>query len=159
MDEQQIPDEYEMYEDNDEEEDEAPLALIVEDDKTNQNYLEENLKTIGLDCVIATTVDEAEKAYLDLAAKNITIDVVFLDIYLRDGSLGTQFLRKVREKKWMERAMIIVMSGVDDIEVIKECHQLKCQNFIHKPIKKNQFLNESLKISNFLASLKCPLPK
>jgi serine/threonine protein kinase len=152
---------YDVYMNNEEEEEEeeAPLALIVEDDKINQNFLKENLINMGLECVMAETASEAEKTYMSLKAQNRSIDVVFLDIYLKDGSLGTQFLRKVREKEWLDRAMIIVMSGAEDEEVMKECYQLKCTNFIPKPIKKNHFINESIKIAKYMESLRCPLVK
>jgi serine/threonine protein kinase/ActR/RegA family two-component response regulator len=151
--------EYELYNQDEEEYEDNPMALIVEDEKFNQEYLRNELKKIGIDSRIATTVKEAIDTYHDLERNFISVDVLFLDIILRDGSRGTEFLRMIRENKWMEKAMIIVMSGVDELDIIKECHELKCQNFIHKPIAKNTFVNESCKILRHLDSLKCPLNK
>jgi serine/threonine protein kinase/ActR/RegA family two-component response regulator len=147
---------YDIYDDDLEE---SPLALIVEDDTTNQNFLIENLMKKGLECMVAEAASEAEKMYLDLKAQNRSVDVVFLDIYLKDDSLGMQFLRKAREQGWLERAIIIVMSAAEEVEVIAECHRLKCTNFIRKPIKKNQFANEIFRITSYLYKIKCPLPK
>lgn len=136
---------------------EQPMTLIVEDNPMDQEYLRQELAKINIDSRIASSVTEAIEVYKELTEKHIMIDVVFLDIILKDGELGTEFLRMIRTKKWMEKAMIIVMSGVEEMDVIKECHELKCQNFIHKPIKKNAFLNETCKILKHLETQKCPL--
>ncbi len=80
-----------------------------------------------------------------------------MDIVLKDNSTGIEFLKIIRDKKLMERTLIIIMSGIEDLEIVKECYNYNIQNFIIKPITKNSFLNETYKINKHLDSLKCNL--
>jgi len=141
-----------------EEYDDRPLALIVEDDKICQNFLENQLKEMNIDSRIAETVNEAKQIYLDITKDGLSIDVIFLDIYLRDNSTGIQFLEMIKKNNWMENALIIVMSGIEDNDIVMECYNYKIQNFIRKPVTKTSFMNESFQIKKHLDSLKCPLP-
>lgn len=140
-----------------EEEEEKNTALVVEDDEICQKFLTKMLNGMGIKCETAATVKEAVSVYERLAKDKITIDIAFLDIVLKDNSTGIEFLKIVREKKWMERTLIIVMSGIEDTEIVKECYNYNIQNFIRKPITKNSFINETYKINKHLESLKCPL--
>jgi serine/threonine protein kinase/ActR/RegA family two-component response regulator len=140
-----------------EDEEESNMALVVEDDEICQKFLTKMLNQMGIRCETAATVTEAVAVYDRLANQKISIDIAFLDIVLKDNSTGIEFLKIIREKKWMERTLIIVMSGIEDLEIVKECYNYNIQNFIRKPITKNSFLNETYKINKHLDSLKCPL--
>jgi len=144
--------------DDKEEYDERPLALIVEDEKICQNFLKNQLKDMNIDSRIAETVNEAKQIYLNLTKEGLSFDVIFLDIYLKDNSNGIQFLEMIKKNNWMENALIIVMSGIDDNDIVMECYNYKIQNFIRKPITKTSFMNESFQIKKHLESIKCPLP-
>lgn len=152
-----INNDVEEYNSDEEEEDDPAMALIVEDDETCQEFLEDMLKNINIRTRCAATVSEAKQAYLDLERENITTDIVFLDIYLKDNSTGIDFLKIIRENNWMEKSLIIVMSGIEDSEIVKQCYNYNIQNFIRKPITRANFLNETYKINKHLESLKCPL--
>ena len=143
---------------SDGEEEEFNIALVVEDDEICQKFLTKMLSGMNLKCETAATVTEATSVYERLARDKISIDILFLDIVLKDNSTGIEFLKIIREKKWMERTLIIVMSGIEDLEIVKECYNYNIQNFIRKPITKNSFLNETYKINKHLESFKCPLP-
>jgi serine/threonine protein kinase len=145
--------EYETKED----EEELPLALIVEDEEICQNFLMSMLKEMKIQTRCASSVEEAKKVYWELTKEGISIDIVFLDIYLKDNSTGIQLLKIIKENNWMENALIIVMSGNEDNDIIKECYNYKIQNFIKKPITKASFFNEKFKINRHLEGLKCPL--
>lgn len=140
-----------------EEEEEKNTALVVEDDEICQKFLTKMLNGMGIKCETAATVKEAVSVYERLAKDKISIDIAFLDIVLKDNSTGIEFLKIIREKKWMERTLIIVMSGIEDAEIVKECYNYNIQNFVRKPITKNSFINETYKINKHLESLKCPL--
>jgi len=140
-----------------EEEEEKNTALVVEDDEICQKFLTKMLTGMGIKCETAATVKEAVSVYEKLAKDKISIDIAFLDIVLKDNSTGIEFLKIIRENKWMERTLIIVMSGIEDTEIVKECYNYNIQNFIRKPITKNSFINETYKINKHLESLKCPL--
>ena len=146
----------EEYDPKDDEE-ELPMALIVEDEEICQKFLMSMLKEMKIQTRGAASVEEAKKVYWELTNVGISIDIVFLDIYLKDNSTGIQLLKIIKENNWMENALIIVMSGNEDNDIIKECYNYKIENFIKKPITKASFFNEKFKISRHLESLKSPL--
>ena len=89
--------------------------------------------------------------------QGIKIDVLFLDIVLKDKSSGIEFLKIIRANHWMENTFIIVMSSLEDSKVVNECYKYKIENFLHKPIKKKEFQIEERKIFNYLKKIKCPI--
>ena len=92
---------------NENDEDEMPMALIVEDEEICQNFLQNQLKEMKIQTRCAASVEEAKKVYLELTSQGISIDIVFLDIYLKDKSTGIQLLKIIRENNWIDRALII----------------------------------------------------
>jgi serine/threonine protein kinase len=142
-----------------ENEEEQPMALIVEDEEICQMFLTRSLKEMKIQTKVASSVEEAKKVYWELTNEGISIDILFLDIYLKDNSTGIQLLKIIKENNWMENALIIVMSGNEDNDMIKECYNYKIEYFIKKPITKASFINETFKIKRHLESLKCPLPE
>jgi serine/threonine protein kinase len=147
-----------IVEDNcSDEEEEAPMAMIVEDEEISRKNLEAMLQTLGIRTRYATTVQEAKDLYFELHHDNISIDLLFLDYVLKDNTTGVQFLKLVRQNHWMEKALIIMMYANDDSDMIKECFNYNISNFLRKPITKPHFANESYKIRKHLESLKCPL--
>jgi len=134
-----------------------PMALIIEDDLPSEVNVVSELKKINFLYKTATTVKEGIEIYKSLDKQGIKIDVLFLDIVLKDKSSGIEFLKIIRANHWMENTFIIIMSSLDDEKVIKECYKYKIKNFLHKPIKKKKFKIEERKIFNFLKKMRCPI--
>ncbi len=149
----QILDESDIYED----EEELPMALIVEDDLISQLLVIKEVKEMNFRYKTATTVNEAKEAYLECAKEEISIDIMFLDILLKDNSTGIEFLKIIRENKWMERTLIIVMSGLDNINIVNECYNFKIFNFIQKPLTKSIFNLEKKRIIDYFKKNRCPI--
>ena len=120
--------EMDIYEDENEEE--QPMALIIEDDIISQLLLIKEVKKMKFRYKIATTVNEAKEAYLECKKEDISIEIMFLDILLKDNSTGIEFLKIIRENNWMEKTLIIVMSGIDNMNIVLECYKLKIFTFI-----------------------------
>ena len=135
-----------------------PLALILEDDKICQQTLIVELEPMGIRCKVAETVNEAVQAYLELEKEGLGLDLVFVDLYLRDDSKGLEFLQIAEENKWLTRTLVIVTSGNNDIGVLKECYKFKIHNYLEKPINKQVFQAEKQKILKFIEEHKCPVP-
>ena len=134
-----------------------PMALVIEDDKPSEVNVVSELKKINFLYKTAKTVDEGIEVYQKLDKQGIKIDVLFLDIVLKDKSSGIEFLKKIRANHWMENTFIIVMSSLEDSKVVNECYKYKIDNFLHKPIKKKEFQIEERKIFNYLEKMKCPI--
>ena len=134
-----------------------PMALVIEDDKPSEVNVVSELKKINFLYKTAKTVDEGIEVYQKLDKQGIKIDVLFLDIVLKDKSSGIEFLKKIRANHWMENTFIIVMSSLEDSKVVNECYKYKIDNFLHKPIKKKEFQIEERKIFNYLKKMKCPI--
>ena len=134
-----------------------PMALVIEDDKPSEINVVSELKKINFLYKTAKTVDEGIEVYKSLDNQGIKIDVLFLDIVLKDKSSGIEFLKIIRANHWMENTFIIVMSSLEDSKVVNECYKYKIENFLHKPIKKKEFQIEERKIYNYLKKMKCPI--
>ena len=134
-----------------------PMALVIEDDKPSEINVVSELKKKNFLYKTAKTVDEGIEIYKNLDKQGIKIDVLFLDIVLKDKSSGIEFLKIIRTNHWMENTFIIVMSSLEDSKVVNECYKYKIENFLHKPIKKKEFQIEERKIFNYLRKMKCPI--
>ena len=134
-----------------------PMALVIEDDKPSEVNVISELKKINFLYKTAKTVSEGIEVYKTLDKQGIKIDVLFLDIVLKDKSSGIEFLKIIRANHWMENTFIIVMSSLEDSKVVKECYKYQIENFLHKPIKKKEFKIEERKIFNHLRKMKCPI--
>ena len=134
-----------------------PMALVIEDDKPSEVNVINELKKKNFLYKTAKTVDEGIEVYKSLDKQGIKIDVLFLDIVLKDKSSGIEFLKIIRNNHWMENTFIIVMSSLEDSKVVNECYKYKIENFLHKPIKRKEFQIEERKIFNHLKKMKCPI--
>ena len=139
------------------EESSHPMALIIEDDISSEINVVSELKKVNFLYKTATTVKEGIDIYKSLDKQGIKIDVLFLDIVLKDKSSGIEFLKMIRANHWMENTFIIVMSSLDDEKLINECYKYKIKNFLKKPIKKKKFKIEERKIFNYLKKMRCPI--
>ena len=134
-----------------------PMALIIEDDEPSEFNVVSELKKVNFLYKTAKTVKEGIEIYKSLDKQGIKIDVLFLDIVLKDKSSGIEFLKIIRANHWMENTFIIIMSSLDDEKVINECYKYTIKNFLHKPIKKRNFKIEERKIFNYLRKMRCPI--
>jgi len=94
-------------------------------------------------------VDTGEKA-IELIDKN-DIDIVFLDIVL-PGISGFDVLKFVRRIKEYGDVYVIVMTSLDDDEVIKESFSLGANDFIRKPINQVELtyrLRAAVRLRNY----------
>ena len=134
-----------------------PMALVIEDDELSEINVISELKNIKFLYKTAKTVNEGIEIYKNLDKQGIKIDVLFLDIILKDKSSGIEFLKIIRNNNWMENTFIIVMSSLEDEKVIKECYKYKIKNFLKKPIKKRDLKKEEQKIIKYLKTMECPI--
>ena len=137
---------------------EKSTALIIEDEELQKNLIVRKLPS-NFKWFWAKSVKESVEVYENLQSKYITVDVLFLDLFLQD-SKGTEFLKISKVKGWLEDTLIVVMTGSKEIEIIKECIDClanRFYKFYSKPVKDVEFerLSEEIKKHNNKKS--CPL--
>ncbi len=122
--------------------------LIVDDSPLICRQINEIINSMEMNWEI-WTVDTGEKA-IELIDKN-DIDIVFLDIVL-PGISGFDVLKFVRRTKEYGDIYVIVMTSLDDDEVIKESFSLGANDFIRKPINQVELtyrLRAAVRLRNY----------
>jgi len=115
--------------------------LIVEDNKTIAEYLQEVLSKEAYRTIIASTAAEAEQLLSEQE-----FNLVLLDLYLPD-KLGTTILQEIREKKSQSELPVIVISTTNKEQEIIEILNKGANDFVSKPIN---LITLKIKIKNLL---------
>lgn len=137
---------------------EKHTAFIIEDEEIQKNIIVKKLPK-DFKWYWAKSVKEAVEVYQNLKNKYITVDVLFLDLFLQD-SKGTEFLKIAKTKGWVENSLIVVMTGSKDIETIKECIDClanRFYKFYSKPVKDVEFERLLDEIQKHVDKIACPL--
>lgn len=108
-----------------------PVILIVDDEKSLLDHLDNYLRGAGYDS-IKTACNLAQAKY-QLA--HHTVDLMILDLMLPDGS-GMDLLKSVRQRSHMP---VIILSALDGIDDRREGFESEADDYIVKP-----FLAEDL---------------
>ena len=141
----------------DTDDDEEHLALIVEDDKINQNYLANALMKKNYKPYKAATVTQAIEHLLNLENMDQHFEVIFLDIILEDDETGLDFLRRRKELNLDHKGIVIVMTGNEELHVVQECNKYNIQNYIRKPVSQTNLEYEITKVNDVVKKQKCPI--
>lgn len=99
--------------------------LVVEDSVGLVKVISMKLKSLGFDCLVATT---GEEALLKLQEKP---DIVWLDIYL-PGISGYEFLKKIRESKKTRNLPVVVVTNSAGEQMKEELEKLGILDFFVK---------------------------
>ena len=137
---------------------EKNTALIIEDEELQRNIIVKKLPK-DFKWYSAKSVKEAVEVYENLKNKYITVDVLFLDLFLQD-SKGTEFLKISKSKGWLENTLIVVMTGSKDIDTIKECIDClanRFYKFYSKPVKDVEFERLLDEMQKHVDKISCPL--
>ena len=137
---------------------EKHTAFIIEDEEIQKNIIVKKLPK-DFKWYWAKSVKEAVEVYQNLKNKYITVDVLFLDLFLQD-SKGTEFLKIAKTKGWVENSLIVVMTGSKDIDTIKECIDCltnRSYKFYSKPVKDVEFERLLDEIQKHVDKISCPL--
>ncbi|MFH0754838.1 MAG: response regulator [Candidatus Omnitrophota bacterium] len=104
-----------------------PKLLIVDDELDVREFARNYFQKRGIDVVIAAGGAEG----LDLVEKNKP-DLVLLDVRMGTGISGMEVLRELRRRN--AEVKVIMVSALDDQEIVKESVLLGALGFIHKPL-------------------------
>ncbi|MBF0594403.1 MAG: response regulator [Candidatus Omnitrophica bacterium] len=103
-----------------------PKILVVDDELDVREFSRSFFKKRGIEVLTAADGSEA----LDLIAQGVP-DLVLLDVRM-DGMSGVDVLRELRRRDI--RVKVVMVSGTEDDEIIRESASLGSLGFIHKPL-------------------------
>lgn len=103
-----------------------PKLLIVDDEDDIREFAKSFFRKRDIDVASASGGKEA----LAIVAKEQP-DLILLDITMEDMS-GVEVLRKLREDG--NDVKVIMVTGVEDTEVINEANSWGIKGYVHKPL-------------------------
>jgi len=103
-----------------------PKLLVVDDEIDVREFAKNFFKRRKLDVFVAATGEEA----IEIIDKERP-DLMLLDVRL--GQIdGIEILRRLRAKG--NNTPVIMVSGINDIDIINESKQLGVLDYVHKPL-------------------------
>ncbi|GAB6106178.1 hybrid sensor histidine kinase/response regulator [Fusibacter bizertensis] len=109
--------------------------LIVDDNMMNIRIAEDALREFQVNGEIYSR-QSGEEA-IEFVEQN-PVDLILLDIVM-PGITGLDFLILISEKGYLNKFKIVMLTGVDDLEILKQCFELGATDYIHKPFNKVEF--------------------
>ena len=106
--------------------------LIVEDDKNLGETLEEHLKSIGHEAILAKTIKEAKTFF-----QNLQPDIILMDIGLPDGS-GLELAQELRNQR--KDFVLLFLSALNDPETKVKGLEIGAEDYITKPFALKELL-------------------
>ena len=110
--------------------------LIVDDSKMNIRIAEDALNEFNVNGTIFSSLSGEEA--IDFV-ENQPVDLILLDIVM-PGITGIDFLSLANERGLLNKAKVIMLTTVDDLEILKKCFELGATDYIHKPFNKIEFV-------------------
>lgn len=120
--------------------------LIVDDSRLNVKLIEDILHQLQGDHLIlkASSGEEAVEIM-----KNTDVSVVLLDLVM-PGMSGIDVLKIMNETDLMAQTQVIMVTKVEDLEILKECFELGAKDFIRTPFNALEF---SVRVQSIISSV------
>ena len=103
-----------------------PKILVVDNELDICNFVKSFFEIRGFEVSYALNGDEA------LTKLAIEPDLVMLDVKMRRDGEGIEYLPQIRKK--LPNAKILMITGVDDTEIIRAARDLGADDYITKPL-------------------------
>lgn len=103
-----------------------PKLLIVDDERDIREFAKSFFKKRDIDVFTASGGSEAFEII-----KKESPDLVLLDVRMEEYT-GVELLRKIRAEG--SRVKVIMVSGVEEEQTMKEAESLGALGYIHKPL-------------------------
>ena len=107
--------------------DDSPVVLIIDDDQAMAEVLAYRLRRQRLKTLLATTGRQG----LD-QARTERPSLIVLDLCLPDAD-GLKICQQLADATETCTTPVIIVTGVDQPEIVRECRLAGCQYFVHKP--------------------------
>jgi len=110
--------------------------LIVDDSKMNIKIARDTLLEFDVSGDIIGCLSGEEALEI---LENDSIDLILLDIIM-PGISGLDFLKIISENGYLSRVKVVMLTTVEDLQVLKQCFELGATDYIHKPFDKIEFV-------------------
>ncbi len=113
--------------------------LIVDDEEIIRKAMGKTFGKYGA-CTSVEKGLEALKTYQEAFDKDEPFDLIILSYFLEDLS-GLDILKEIRENEKeknipkIDRSKIIMVTGHNEVDIVKECIAAGCNNYMLKPVK------------------------
>jgi len=117
-------------------------SLIVEDEIIMQKILYNTLKHLGTCHVAKDGIEGLEKVKQSIT-ENEYYDLICSDIRMprMDGTKLLEMVRTLESKKVTDKkSVFIIITGMNDIDILKKCSSLGVSSFLLKPFNKFNLL-------------------
>jgi DNA-binding response OmpR family regulator len=139
-----------------------PVTIVmVEDDEGHARLIERNIRRSGVNNdIVPFSSGTAAINYL-LGSDGSGMDhkgealLILLDLNLPDMS-GIDILRRVKERRYLKCAPVVVLTTADDSHEIKRCYELGCNVYITKPVNYESFANAIRQLGLFFSVIQVP---
>jgi CheY-like chemotaxis protein len=105
--------------------------LLIDDDLDDLDIFSSIIQSLP-EPAETCTVDDAMTALAKLDARELTPDLIFLDLNMPVMS-GKEFLQKLKQRESLAHIPVIVLSTTNRPETIRELRALGAADFIIKP--------------------------
>jgi len=69
---------------------------------------------------------------------------------------GVKVLEKIKNTESLKKMPVIMLTTVDDPDIVRQCHELGCSVYIVKPLQRDDFLDSARKVGSFLSVVETP---
>ncbi len=105
----------------------APVLLVVDDDATNRDLMEQEIEGLGLGALTAASGPGA----LDVIGR-VAVDLVLLDVMM-PGMDGIEVLGRLKADAATRSLPVIMVSALDDLAAIARAIELGADDYLPKP--------------------------
>ncbi len=117
------------------------IALCVDDDILNIDFMKEILKLLGIEAILASNGKQAIEIYKD---KYSLIDIIFMDKNMDNYSAGIEATKNIREfenSNHITPVKIVGLTGESRAELIKPFKEAGIDVVLTKPIRINELID------------------
>jgi len=103
-------------------------VVVVDDNKELAEIIKQYLSKRGFDVIIAESAKEA----MSILEKSKRVDVILLDIILKDAN-GLDLLKSIRAQS--KQVVIIIITGIKDLNTVIEAMKAGADDYLVKPFR------------------------
>ncbi len=119
-------------------------VLVVDDNETSRNILEEMLTSWGLDPTLAVSVEQASKLIRESSDSAAAYQLLLCDVKMPEVD-GFSLLEELKQQADSAPAVVVMLTAGDETNDAERAQRLGAATCLFKPIRQSDLLNAILK--------------